>query len=289
MDISVSGSSFSIVARDFDFDGKADIAFGQQSSSNFSVLRSTSTAGNISFAAQQNFATASSINGITVGDFNNDGKPEVVVAGSNNTVRIYNNTSTVGTVNFSLGTTLTTLASLPYGLVANDFDGDGRHDLAVGYANSNTVSIFEATGSFGFAARVDITTSGSSSLHLNSADFNQDGKPDIVSSSATAVINILTNELDPLASEPTSPATNITVSGQTQTSLTLNFTAGNGFNRIVVAKQGTAITNTPFDGVGYAANSIFGSGTDIGGSTYCVYNGTGNSVTITASDKRNFV
>lgn len=282
MDIATTVGNYAIAARDMDGDGKADIAYGHFSAANFSVLRSTGTPGTISFAAAQTFSTsAGNVYSMTFGDFNVDGKPDIAVGLSNNTVRIYNNTSTVGTINYSFATSLTTMANAPYSLATNDYDGDGRHDLAVGYGSSNSVSIFEATGNFSFGTRVDIVTAGTSSIWMNSGDFNQDGKPDIVTSTSGSTINILTNDIDPLAGEPTTPSTALSVSGQTQTALTLNFTAGNGFNRIVTCRQGSPIVNTPFDAAGYAANSVFGSGTNLGGATYCVYNGTGNSVTVT--------
>jgi len=51
---------------------------------------------------------------------------------------------------------------------------------------------------------------------------------------------------------------------------------------MVVTKSGSAITNTPSgDGSSYTANSIFSSGTNIGGSEYIVYKGSGTSVSIT--------
>lgn len=283
MDISTgSANTYAIGARDLDGDGKADILYGHYNAANFSVMRSTSTAGNISFAAAQTFSTTTgNVYAIAFGDFNNDGKPDVACGLSTNSIRLFQNTSTVGSINYTASTTLTTIASAPYGMVANDFDGDGRHDLATGYGSSGTISVYEATGNFTFATRVDFTISGTACTSLNSGDFNQDGKPDLVGSTAGNTINILTNALDPLASEPTSPSTALSVTGQTQTSLTLNFTAGNGANRIVVVKQGSAITNPPFDGVTYAANTVFGSGANLGGGTYCVYNSTGNSVTVT--------
>jgi hypothetical protein len=277
-----SANTYAIGARDMDGDGKGDMMYGHYNATNFSVMRSTGTPGTISFAAAQNFATSTgNVYAATFGDFNADGKPDIAVGLSTNVVRIYQNTSTVGSINYSYVNQLTTLANSPYGLCANDFDGDNRHDLVVGYGSSGSLSVFEATGNFTFAARVDFATSGSACTAISSGDFNQDGKPDIVGSTATNSINILTNDIDPLASEPTNPATSLTVSGQTQTSLTLNFTAGNGFNRIVTCRQGSPIVNPPFDGAGYAANSVFGSGANLGGNTYCVYNGTGNSVTVT--------
>lgn len=277
-----TATTYAIAARDLDADGKADIVYGHYNAANFSVMRSTSTVGNITFAAAQTFVTTGgNVYALTIGDFNQDGKPDVACGLSNNTVRLYQNTSSVGTINYSTSTVLTTLASSPYALVANDFDGDNRQDLAVGYGSSGNISVFEATGNFSFAARVDITASGSACTSLNAGDFNQDGKPDLVGSTAGSTINIFTNDIDPLASEPTTASTAFTLSGQTQTSMTLNFTAGNGFSRVVLIRQGSFITNAPFDGMGYAANSVYGLGNNLGGNTYCVYNGTGNSVTVT--------
>ncbi len=280
-DIVTAAAPYSMAARDLDLDGKADIVYANLVTTGFVTMRNTSTAGNISFAAGTTVSTVGNCCAVALGDFNNDGKPDVAASCSNSTVRIYSNNSTVGAISYSYNNALTVLNGNPYGITANDFDGDGRHDIAVGYSTANTISIFEATNNFTFGTRVDIATAGSAGFYLNSGDFNQDGKPDIVSSTTGSTINILTNDIDPLAGEPTTPATNLTVTGQTQTSMTLNFTAGNGFNRIVVAKQGSAITNTPFDGAGYAANTIFGSGANLGSGTYCVYNSTGNSVTVT--------
>ncbi|TND07640.1 MAG: cell surface receptor IPT/TIG domain-containing protein, partial [Bacteroidetes bacterium] len=272
--------------RDLDLDGKADIIFGQQSTAQFGIMRSTSTSGSITFAAAVIVSTTTSayVNSISCGDFNLDGKPDIVVALSNNTLRYYANNCTVGTISFSYSLFQNTLANSPTSVTCIDLDGDGspaRVEVIVGYGSSNNVSIFEGTGNFGFAARVDIATAGTSSYHVNAGDFNMDGKADIVATPLSSTHNILTNDMDPLAGEPTTPSSALSISAQTQTSLTLNFTAGNGFNRLVVARQGLSVVNTPFDGTGYAANSVFGSGSDVGGNTYVVYNGTGNSVNVT--------
>lgn len=286
-DYSVGAVANCLYVRDFDLDGKADIAFGQSTTAaQFGILRSTGTPGVISFATQVNVATTTSayVNAITTGDFNMDGKSDIAVALSNNTVRLYGNNCTVGTISFAYSAVLTTLSNTPVSITTGDLDGDGspaRPEIIVGYSSSNNVSVYEGTGNWGFAPRVDFTTAGSSSYGLSVGDFNEDGKADIVSSPLASSLNFLTNDMNALASEPTTAASNVTFSGQTQTALTLNFTAGNGFNRLVVARQGSSITNPPFDGVGYAANSIFGSGTDIGGNSYVVYNGSGNSVTVT--------
>ena len=84
-----------------------------------------------------------------------------------------------------------------------------------------------------------------------------------------------------LASEPTTVASAVLYSGYSSTSLTVNWTAGNGTNHIVIAKAASDVTSSPVDGTTYTANTAFGSGSQIGTGNYVVYNGTGSSVTIT--------
>jgi hypothetical protein len=74
-----------------------------------------------------------------------------------------------------------------------------------------------------------------------------------------------------------------TFSGVTTSSVTLNWTSGNGTSRVVVARQASAVNTSPTGGTDYSvgANAIFGSGTNLGSGNYVVYAGTGSSVTVT--------
>ncbi len=86
--------------------------------------------------------------------------------------------------------------------------------------------------------------------------------------------------------EPTSQATDITFSNLATTSYTAGWTRGDAANTgvIIVAKQGSAVSNVPQDGTTYSANAAFGSGNELssGSGEYVVYNGTGTSVDITS-------
>ncbi len=79
---------------------------------------------------------------------------------------------------------------------------------------------------------------------------------------------------------PTVQASGLTISNVNSTSMTLNWTRGNGSRCLVIARQGSAVATNPSLGVSYADNSIFGLGGAIGAG-YAVYVGYGNSVTIT--------
>lgn len=59
--------------------------------------------------------------------------------------------------------------------------------------------------------------------------------------------------------------------------LGISWTKGNGSNRLVIARAGNAVSFDPVDGNTYSPNPDFGTGTDLGGGQYIVYNGTGNS------------
>jgi CSLREA domain-containing protein len=83
------------------------------------------------------------------------------------------------------------------------------------------------------------------------------------------------------AAEPTTPATNVVFSNITSTSMTVGWTNGNGANRIVLAKEGSAVNSDPVDGTTYTANAAFGGGTQIGSGNYVIFAGSGNSVDVT--------
>jgi hypothetical protein len=73
---------------------------------------------------------------------------------------------------------------------------------------------------------------------------------------------------------PTIQATNITFSNVTANSMMVNWTNGNGSRRIVKINTSNTFTS-PVNGTDYTANAVYT------GSEQVVYNGTGNSVTVT--------
>jgi Secretion system C-terminal sorting domain len=80
--------------------------------------------------------------------------------------------------------------------------------------------------------------------------------------------------------EPTINSSSLSFPSISCNSLTLNWTAGNGANRIVVAST-SPIASSPTDQNAYTANSIFGSGSTIAAGEFVVYNGAGTSVSVT--------
>lgn len=80
---------------------------------------------------------------------------------------------------------------------------------------------------------------------------------------------------------PTTQASVLNIAqGAVAGTLDVSFTRGNGANVIVLAREGSAVSTDPSNGTSYNANTVFGSG-DAVGSAFVVYNGTGNSFTVT--------
>lgn len=79
---------------------------------------------------------------------------------------------------------------------------------------------------------------------------------------------------------PTIQASNLTFSNVTDNSMTLNWTRGNGKSVMVLLKAYSDVTDIP-GGATYTANSVYGSGSQLGQWDYSVYIGTGTSVTVT--------
>ncbi len=84
-----------------------------------------------------------------------------------------------------------------------------------------------------------------------------------------------------IATQPTVQTSAVAFTNVTSTSLTVQFTAGNGANRIVVMRAGSAVNSAPVDGTTYIATSSFGTGSQLGSGNFVIYRGSGSSVNVT--------
>ncbi len=83
------------------------------------------------------------------------------------------------------------------------------------------------------------------------------------------------------AVEPTVQVSAVSVT-PANTTMSINWTPGDGTNSIVLIKQATVVNGSPVDGISYTdGGAVFGSGSQIGTGNYVVYTGTGSSVTVT--------
>jgi len=67
----------------------------------------------------------------------------------------------------------------PYALAVGDIDGDGKADLVVSNADSNSVSVLLGNGDGSFKPQVAYAA-GNYPQSLALGDFDNDGKPDII-------------------------------------------------------------------------------------------------------------
>lgn len=84
-----------------------------------------------------------------------------------------------------------------------------------------------------------------------------------------------------LSALPTVQASNLVVTSFDSTTISLRFQKGNGRRHLVVIRQTTAVSFTPVNGIGYAANTSFGAGDSVGALTYIVYAAADSQLTLT--------
>jgi len=167
----------SAITADFNGDGKTDLATANSGSNNVSVLLGTGTG---SFGSAVNFATGTNPSSVISADFNGDGKADIVTGNfSSKDISVLLGTGTgsfSAAVNFPVGS-----GGLmgPISLCSEDFNGDGKLDLAtVNDSSSNVVWVLLGTGTGNFGTAVNYTV-GIHALSVISADFNGDGKKDL--------------------------------------------------------------------------------------------------------------
>jgi len=177
--------SIQVLAGDFNGDGKTDLAIGAGLSDTDSGVAVLLGAGHGVFATSTAYTALPNVSTVAVGDFNQDGRPDLVVADLDSP---YYLGIMLGQKDgrFAEPAQLYDLSSSPFDIAVGDLNGDGKLDLVVAiqkitgdlqYLVSGQVLLGNGDGTF--TAGQSVKLLGRWPDWISLADFNGDGKLDI--------------------------------------------------------------------------------------------------------------
>ncbi len=174
-----SGSA--VALGDIDGDGKVDLAVTSPWSATVGVLLNTGAG---TFGARVEYGIGNDPGQVAMADLNADGRLDLVAVSANHYRE--DNASVPGSISVLLQKsdgTFAATADYPTGLspssiALGDFDGDGKIDVAVTNASSDSLSIFRNQGDGTFGTKKDVVV-GSRPTSVAAADFDGDGDVDL--------------------------------------------------------------------------------------------------------------
>jgi hypothetical protein len=182
------GSSYFVATADFNGDGKLDLAVANQTGSNSNVMILLGN-GDGTFQAPASYSTAAtSAVFMAVGDFNNDGAPDLAVVNGTTqdsvSILLGNGDGT-----FQSAVLMSSGGAFPKSVAVADLNGDGIPDLAVANgcatdtnlacSSDGAVAVLLGNGDGTFQAPVSYDSAGNQANFVAVGDFNGDGVPDL--------------------------------------------------------------------------------------------------------------
>jgi len=259
--VALENSPYSLAAGDFNGDGRPDLAVANYNGTVNVILNTTARGTTVpSFSSGVIYNVGSQPQSVAVGDFNEDGKPDIVVANSGaNTISVLQNQTAAGATVPSFAAQQTfNVGALPSSVTVADFNGDGRPDIAVANYNDGQVGVLlnnttaQAT-SFTFAPQQTYQV-GAFPISVTTGDFNGDGRPDLaVANYNGGVVSVLQNQTVAGATAPSFAAQQLfTVLDNGDNTVAAGDFNGDGRPDLAVTSAGDAVvavllnTTTPF-------------------------------------------
>jgi hypothetical protein len=171
---------------DIDGDGKSDLVFAS-GSAGVRIKRNLSIPGNIALADSVTFTTSASTSGVTTGDLDGDGKPDIITYNSDaNSISILRNESSPGQIALDTSGDYLTGPSTtnPSAVIIRDLDADGKPDIIVTNYYAHTISVFKNISTLGkimLDTRIDYLVNGYPT-GIDITDADGDGMPDMIAS-----------------------------------------------------------------------------------------------------------
>ncbi|PYX32472.1 MAG: hypothetical protein DMG80_07765 [Acidobacteria bacterium] len=162
---------------DFNGDGKKDVANA------FVVLFLGKGDGTLNLAPER-WGTQTGTNWATSGDFNEDGRLDLVTADEGGSISVLIGN---GNGSFQADVTYGTLPG-PTAVASTDFNGDGFSDVAVGTGSGLEVFLGNGDSTLTFKKNNAV---GDYPVAVITADFNQDGKADLVTANVNNSVSLL--------------------------------------------------------------------------------------------------
>ncbi len=169
-----------LAVADFNGDGRQDLVTANYADQDLTILLGNGSGG-FTPAPGSPLPAGSFPRSVAVGDFNGDGKPDLVTAIAGNFVTVFMGNGAGGFSEFGV---------FPVGAFAQsvavvDFNLDGRLDIVTANSGDNTVSVLLGNGAGAFTATAGSPfTVGKSPQSVAVFDINGDGRPDIVTANS---------------------------------------------------------------------------------------------------------